>query len=538
MRVNSLLKKYSLTAIFCFSCFIGNTESSQSLLDKGWKALVQDNDTLAVKYFELAFESAQKENNTEDIANALLHLGICYYGVNSDKGLDYANQALTNYQTLETSHPKIALIGKSKCFQLISTIYSRQGNYTKALELSKNALSGIIQTNEKGYKGLIYTSLGKCYTVLNKTDSSEFYYRLALFEQLQEKNYAYLPTALVNVAEIELKHGNSALSLQLFNRGLKTADSTNNKQAQVNCLLGKGNWFIANVKKDSANFVFNKALALSESLSDKSFRVKALEQLVKFEKENGNFKIALNYQEEMTLINDSMDAHDKLKGAKLLEVQFEVAEKDRKLELLNKEKNIVQLSNYILWGSIVFLIILSLGVILFLKRLNQRDKQLLKTKEELIVAVEEQRKIKEQFLQNELEFKESQLSAMAVQILQKNELMHELKQQLEKNNNQEADFALTKLINKGFNHDKEWDDFNQYFESVNRNFYSRLKTAYPEISPNDLKICALIKLNLSSKDMSGILNISPDSVKTARYRLRKKLQMSPEENLVDFIQKL
>ncbi len=538
MRVNSLLKKYLLTTIFCFSCFIGNTESSRSLVDKGWRALIQDNDTLAVKYFELAFESAQKENNVEAVANALLHLGICYYGVNSDKGLDYANQALTNYQTLETSHPKIALIGKSKCFQLISTIYSRQGNYTKALQLSKNALSGIIQTNEKGYKGLIYTSLGKCYAVLNKTDSSEFYYRLALSEQLQEKNYAYLPTALVNVAEIELKHGNSVLSLQLFNRGLKIADSTNNKQAHVNCLLGKGNWFIANVKKDSANFVFDKALALSEALSDKSFRIKALEQLVKFEKENGEFKTALNYQEEMTLINDSMDAHDKLKGAKLLEVQFEVAEKDRKLELLNKEKNIVQLSNYILWGSIIFLIILSLGVILFLKRLNQRDKQLLKTKEELIVAVEEQRKIKEQFLQNELEFKESQLSAMAVQILQKNELMHELKQQLEKNNNQEADFALTKLINKGFNHDKEWDDFNQYFESVNRNFYSRLKTAYPEISPNDLKICALIKLNLSSKDMSGILNISPDSVKTARYRLRKKLQMSPEENLVDFIQKL
>jgi DNA-binding CsgD family transcriptional regulator len=70
---------------------------------------------------------------------------------------------------------------------------------------------------------------------------------------------------------------------------------------------------------------------------------------------------------------------------------------------------------------------------------------------------------------------------------------------------------------------------------VNKHFYTRLKQNYPEISANDLKICALIKLNLSIKEMAAILNISPDSVKTARHRLRKKLQLSTEENLTDFI---
>jgi DNA-binding CsgD family transcriptional regulator len=94
---------------------------------------------------------------------------------------------------------------------------------------------------------------------------------------------------------------------------------------------------------------------------------------------------------------------------------------------------------------------------------------------------------------------------------------------------------LQKIIAKGMNHDKEWNDFNSSFESLNKNFYARLKQAYPEISPNDLKLCALIKMNLSIKEMAGILNISPDSVKTARYRLRKKLQLNTEENLTDFI---
>ena len=94
---------------------------------------------------------------------------------------------------------------------------------------------------------------------------------------------------------------------------------------------------------------------------------------------------------------------------------------------------------------------------------------------------------------------------------------------------------LKKIVNKYTIQDNNWKVFDHYFESVNKNFYTRLKQKYPEISSNDLKICALIKLNLSIKKMATILNISPDSVKTARHRLRKKLQLSTEENLTDFI---
>jgi DNA-binding CsgD family transcriptional regulator len=100
------------------------------------------------------------------------------------------------------------------------------------------------------------------------------------------------------------------------------------------------------------------------------------------------------------------------------------------------------------------------------------------------------------------------------------------------------DTDLTRIVNKGFNQDKEWDDFNLHFESINKNFYTKIRESFPGISPNDLKICALIKLNLSTKEMASILNISPDSVKTARYRLRKKLNLNTEDNLTGFIQAL
>ena len=220
---------------------------------------------------------------------------------------------------------------------------------------------------------------------------------------------------------------------------------------------------------------------------------------------------------------------------KSLEIQFEVSEKDRQLKLMQKEKDIATLTNSLLWATIGFLLIMASGVILFFRRINKRDKQLLQTKEALMTALADQKMLKEKQMQNELEFKESQLSAMTFQMLQKNELMEELKTGLEQSEGNGKEVMLNKIISRGNNQDKEWQDFNKYFESINKNFNTRIKQAYPDISPNDLKICALIKLNLSIKEMAGILNISPDSVKTARYRLRKKLQLNTEDNLTEFI---
>ncbi|MDT4844470.1 hypothetical protein FQZ97_784300 [compost metagenome] len=139
--------------------------------------------------------------------------------------------------------------------------------------------------------------------------------------------------------------------------------------------------------------------------------------------------------------------------------------------------------------------------------------------------------------QNEIDFKESQLSAMALQISMRNELINELKDTVAQEprlNSQQID----KLLHKGITQDQEWEEFNMTFESVNKNFQQKLKEKYPEISQNELKICTLIKMNLSIKEMANILNISPDSVKMARYRLRKKLGLKTEDNLASFIQSL
>ena len=111
--------------------------SENPLLQKGWNALVKDDENKAFGYFWEAHEKAKKDNNTEDKAEALLYLGICSYGSSLEKGLQFATQSLEQYKILENTNPKSAKIGRYKCLQLISTIYSRQKKYDGALRLSK-----------------------------------------------------------------------------------------------------------------------------------------------------------------------------------------------------------------------------------------------------------------------------------------------------------------------------------------------------------------------------------------------------------------
>ncbi|MBL7886006.1 MAG: hypothetical protein JNJ52_04605 [Flavobacterium sp.] len=533
--MKGFLKIIAVVLLFVAETLWANP-SENPLLQKGWAALVKDDENKAFGYFWEAHEKAKKDNNNEDRAEALLYLGICSYGSSLEKGLQFATQSLEQYKMLEKSNSKAAKIGRYRCLQLISTIYSRQKKYDDAMRLSQEVVAELRNHNDQsGTLGLAYTSLGALYNLKKHVDSSDICYQLALVEFEKSKNTAYLPTSYCKMGEIASRKKQKEISFNYFNKALSLAQSSNNKQAQVNAFLGLGNWYLdftSNLL--TAENYFLKALVIAEKLSDKTFEIKSIEALIKVKKQQSDFFEVSQLQNKVIQIKDEFYSFEREQIVKSLEVQFEVAEKNRKLKLVSAEKEVSKLTNYLLMSLLLLVFIVFTALYFFMKRIHKRDQQLLKTKEELVVLMEEQKLLKEQQFQNDIEHKESQLSAITIQMVEKNELLDEIKSILNKKEpNSEAE--LKKLVNKYTIQDNNWNHFDHYFESVNKNFYTRLKQKYPEISANDLKICALIKLNLSIKEMATILNISPDSVKTARHRLRKKLQLSTEENLTDFI---
>jgi DNA-binding CsgD family transcriptional regulator len=94
---------------------------------------------------------------------------------------------------------------------------------------------------------------------------------------------------------------------------------------------------------------------------------------------------------------------------------------------------------------------------------------------------------------------------------------------------------LIKLIDRNISSENDWNIFETHFDQAHENFFRRLKEAYPDLTPSDLKLCAYLRLNLTSKEIAPLLNISLRGVEVRRYRLRKRLRMKTEENLINFL---
>ncbi|MEG2177611.1 MAG: hypothetical protein RRY15_01870, partial [Bacteroidales bacterium] len=91
---------------------------------------------------------------------------------------------------------------------------------------------------------------------------------------------------------------------------------------------------------------------------------------------------------------------------------------------------------------------------------------------------------------------------------------------------------------KEFSPNKDWSEFQMYFEQVNSGFFQKLEASYPGLTPNEMRLCALISLNLSAKEIASLTNRTFQSVGTAKFRLKKKMNLSPEVNLYEVFLKL
>ena len=152
--------------------------------------------------------------------------------------------------------------------------------------------------------------------------------------------------------------------------------------------------------------------------------------------------------------------------------------------------------------------------------------------------------LKEKQLQEQIEYKNKQITTHALNILQKNESLKELREEIkallvkpEKSMIAELKKTL-KVIDGSFKLDKDWEDFKLYFEQIYTGFYAKLKINFPDITNHEMRHCALIRLNLSISECASILGISHDSVKVSRSRLRKKLGLAQSQGLTEFIMSL
>ena len=196
------------------------------------------------------------------------------------------------------------------------------------------------------------------------------------------------------------------------------------------------------------------------------------------------------------------------------------------------------------WLKLLLLaLLLLLGRLLFQFHNNRMARQ--KRRLEILKERElQQQKIysRNEMLQAEVIGKSRKLADSTMELVRKNEMLIRLKKELnllkKKKGLENSTHHLQKMIRQIDNHlssEEDWNVFEANFNQLHDQFFKRLKSDYPELTPGDLRLAAYLKMNLSSKDIAPLLNISLRGVENKRYRLRRKMQLESDDNLTEFL---
>ncbi len=174
------------------------------------------------------------------------------------------------------------------------------------------------------------------------------------------------------------------------------------------------------------------------------------------------------------------------------------------------------------------------------KRLARREQIF---REQTALSEKEIMQLRNESLASEMQHKNKELANATMHLIQKNKTLTTLKSDLGKmlrsipddNPERHSIQGLLKKIQKELKNERHWELFNSYFDEVHQDFISRMKSTHKDLSPKELRLCAYLRMNLSTKEIAPLMNISIRGVEISRYRLRKKLNLGARENLTDYI---
>jgi tetratricopeptide (TPR) repeat protein len=166
-----------------------------------------------------------------------------------------------------------------------------------------------------------------------------------------------------------------------------------------------------------------------------------------------------------------------------------------------------------------------------------------KAKTSRVELVRQNLELEKQTLNQEIEYKKKELASQMMYMIEKNEFISTIARkliELKPNSKKDQQLVIQQLITelRSNSSNKVWSDFELRFKEVNAGFYESLNQMYPDLTPNEVRLCAFLKLNMSTKEISSITHQSVKSINMARFRLRKKLDIDRDENLISFLTQL
>lgn len=525
---------------------IGKIDSANYYLDESISKLLVVKDTLqAVKQqynkaygYVLAgnFDKADslihqitpiyiKFNDSITLARTYILKGI----IAGSKG--FGNIALEEYlKSLKIYRNKKEKLRIAEAVFSIGVEYQQAGNHEKAIGFFKENLEIAEEMNIPQYVAQSSNFIGISYIELNKLKEAEEFLNNSL-KKSEEIGFKYnIGKTYVNLGQLNFRQKKYSEATQNLLNGdaIFKAMKIPTDQAGISIILGK----ILHEKKDYKQAIakYDEAIATAKIIKDADVLKSSYEYKSITLEAQGNAQRALDVFKKSKALNDSIFTLKNSQRTKELQIIHEtelkeqrIAQQETEITLLEEKEKVSRLQKMALGGGLgLSALVLGFGFYGF----RQKTKRNRLEKEKIDAELA--------FKKSELDFKKKELTTQALQLAKKNETLESLKQKANELKTSEVKNGYQQLItaiNFDLQDDNNWQNFARYFEEVHKDFNSNVAKKYPEITPNELRLIALLKMNLSSKEIANILNISIPGIKKARQRLRKKMQLSSTDSL-------
>lgn len=472
------------------------------LQQMGWICYSQGHYKLALEYYLDADKILSTLNKPDLMAMNFSEIGVFYYyNKQNNIARNYYNKALSLFIKTENVKGIAEILGN------IGHLYEKKQQYDSAFYYQNQALKNYKKINDKQGSAKIYENLGSIYEDLAKYDSAALYFNKSLALYQQERNEIGSVEVVNNIGDILRKTGKYTQSIAKTKEAYQMA-------------LNLGNSYqLAATTKD-----LGKTFGLM-----------------------GKMDSAYHYAELSRKHTLDIYSLDGIKQTSFLHALYDMDKKSDEIKELQVNRKINQ--TIIIATLIVLALLITLSLTLYSRqrlkiKKQQADARQKQIESELLASQLKNQQLEEERLKEQLELKSKELSNHTLNLIRNNQFLEHMRSSLQlmvKDEKRDQKRQMQKLIyeiNDSITQEQHWKEFTLAFEQVHQSFFEKLKKISQDFTASDIKLITLLKINLNSTDISTLLGISNDSLRVARYRLRKKLNLPAGENLTSYIQSI
>lgn len=388
------------------------------------------------------------------------------------------------------------------------------GRYREAVQFYKRSVDIAEMHFDPSAVGAALSNLASPYLFLREYDSAFQVLNRLYIVEVEHGNPLDNSTLLSGLAKVYLEKGQFDTAYYFMHTGLKAANAAHLPYAISMSMSNLGKYHLTN-RPDSALFYGRKLLgeinnATLLTLEDANFIMAEAHARLKY------FDSAYFYLRQYNTYHDSVFQENQTRQIAEMEAAYQLREKQQAIDRLRSETENEILKRNMFAAAFVLVFVIAVLVVLILRARIRAKKK-------------------------ELAAKNWQLENFTRSMVEKSELVEEMRSQID---HLKSEFReprdrienLSEILNSSILTDEDWEKFKALFEQVHHSFFAELKLKHPGLTQAEIRLAALVKLNISTKEMANMLGISPDSANKARYRLRKKLELNPEQDLKSFIE--